>query len=403
MEHRPGETGPLAPKQRLPKIVWRLGWISFYADVCSEMVYPLIPLLLASIGAAPAALGFIEGASNGLVSIMKGSSGFWSDKSRQRVPFIQWGYLLSGLGKPVVGLASVYSVFAGRMLDRFGKGIRTTARDALIADAVDKDQYGRAFGFHAAMDTAGAFVGASLCWVLLKVFAATLQLKTVFLWAAIPGLIAWAITLTLKEAPHHEEGPAKPMVRLAYSQLGVPYWRALALSTIFALANSSDTFLILRATKQGFSLADAVLLYIVYNVTFTLMSYPAGALSDRIGRWALLGFGWVFYAIVYAGFAMLSGSSLWLLFALYGVYIGATQGVNKALIADLSPKEARGQALGLFYMVSGFAVLFSSLIAGWLWEAVSPAATFWFGSAAAFVAACLIPLTASLGRQKKAS
>ena len=330
---------------------------------------------------------------------MKGSSGFWSDKSRKRVPFIQWGYLLSGMGKPVVGLASVYAVFAGRMLDRFGKGIRTTARDALIADAVEKEQYGRAFGFHAAMDTAGAFVGASLCWVLLKMFGSTLKLGNVFYWAAIPGVIAWIITLTLKEAPHHESETSKPMVKLDYRDLGVPYWRALTLSTIFALANSSDTFLILRATKQGFSLADAVLAYILYNITFTLVSYPAGALSDKVGRWALLGFGWVFYAIVYAGFAGLGGSAIWILFLLYGVYIGATQGVNKALIADLSPKEARGQSLGLFYMVSGFATLFSSLIAGWLWEAYSPAATFWFGAGASLLAAILIPLTAPLGRK----
>lgn len=394
--------GPPRNISRLPKLVWRLGWISFYADVCSEMVYPLIPLLLASIGAAPAALGFIEGAANGLVSIMKGSSGVWTDKFRKRVPFIQWGYFLSGSGKPIVGFATVYAVFAGRILDRFGKGIRTTARDALIADAVDKEQYGKAFGFHAAMDTAGAFAGASVCWILLRVFNSSLQLKNVFFWAAIPGLIAWAITLTLKEAPHHDEGnETKPAVKLAYGDLGIAYWRALGLSTVFAIANSSDTFLILRATKQGFSLSDAVLAYILYNVTFTVVSYPAGALSDRIGRWKLLGFGWLFYGVVYAGFAALSGAWIWLLFGLYGIYIGATQGVNKALIADLSPKEARGQALGLFYMVSGFATLFSSLIAGWLWEAVSPAATFWFGSFTAFAAALLIPLTA--GRTRIAS
>ena len=399
MEDRPGETGTLEPPKKLPKLVWRLGWISFYADVCSEMIYPLIPLLLASIGAPPAALGFIEGAANGLVSIMKGSSGVWSDKSRQRVPFIQWGYFLSGIGKPVVGLASVYTVFAGRMLDRFGKGIRTTARDALIADAVDKDMYGRAFGFHAAMDTAGAFAGATICWVILKLFASSLPLKNFFFLATIPGLIAWGITLTLKEAPHHEEGPPKPAVKLAYRELGLPYWRALTLSTIFAFANSSDTFLILRATQQKFSIADAVLAYILYNVVFTAVSYPAGALSDKIGRWKLLGFGWTFYALVYAGFAALGGSWIWLLFGLYGIYIGATQGVNKALIADLSPKEARGQALGLFYMVSGFATLFSSLIAGWLWQAVSPAATFWFGAGAALGAALLIPLTAPIAKK----
>ena len=404
-----------ADRTPLPAVVWRLGWVSFFADVCSEMIYPIIPIFLATLAAPTWALGLIEGVASCMAVGMKGMSGFWSDKSGRRAPFIQWGYLLSGMGKPVIAAATLIgwpAALMGRALDRFGKGIRTTSRDAMIADSVPDTQYGRAYGVHAGMDTAGAFVGAIIAYLLVRnylhldglrldqlghSFASGGLLQQMFLYAGIPGLAAWAITLTLKDKAR--EPAAKPgEAPIVAAPLGRAFWRALILSSVFALANSSDTFLILRATSNGLNFGQAILAYILYNFTYTLMTYPSGALSDRIGRWRLLGFGWLFYALVYAGFAALSGGWIWLLFGLYGFYTGATDGVNKALIADLAPKQARGRAMGLFYTVTGVSGLAASLIAGVLWQAVNPASTFWFGAAAALLAALLIPLTRRASR-----
>jgi MFS family permease len=399
-------------------VVWRLGWVSFFADVCSEMVYPIIPIFITVIGAPVAALGLIEGVATCMAVGMKGMSGFWSDKSGRRAPFIQWGYLLSGLGKPVIAGATLIgwpAALMGRALDRFGKGIRTTSRDALIADSVADTQYGQAYGVHATMDTAGAFVGAIIAYLLVRfflhldglrldqmehAFASGGRLQQMFLYAGVPGLAAWAITLTLRDRSKAASASKEQATSAPAAALGNAYWRALGLSSIFALANSSDTFLILRATSNGLNFGQAILAYILYNLTYTFMTYPSGSLSDRIGRWRLLGIGWLFYALVYAGFAVLSGNWIWLLFGLYGLYIGATDGVTKALVADLAPKNARGRAMGMFYTVTGIATLGASLIAGVLWQTVSPAATFWFGAGAALLAAALIPLTKKLGQTR---
>lgn len=386
-----------ATKAPLPARVWQLGWISLFADVSSEMAYPVLPLFLRNVLKAPvAAIGIIEGIAEAIVSILKGYSGWHSDRTGRRVPYVQWGYGLSALGKPMIALATAWPmVLVARVTDRIGKGIRTTARDALIADSVDKNRMGEAFGVHRMMDTAGALAGVLIAAALL--WWMPTNYKIVFLLAAIPGAISVALALKLRDDPLPgavEDAPVQaPQAPVSLRSLPRAYWRAVFLALLFGLGNSSDTFLLLRAQDLGFSAAGAILAYALYNVTTTILSRPAGALSDRIGRWRVMGVGWLTYAGVYAGFAVFGAGAVWPLFAMYGVYMGVTQGVSKAIVAEQAPAGTRGTALGFFYMASGFATLLASVIAGQLWDRVGPAAPFWFGCGCALAAAALIPLT----------
>lgn len=428
---------------RIPQRVWQLGWVSFFADICSEIVYPVVPLFLASIHAPATALGIIEGCAESLVSFMKGVSGRHSDITGRRTPYIRWGYALSALGKPLIGLAAVWPVvLGGRLLDRFGKGVRTTARDALIVDSVDKAHYGKAFGLHRAMDTAGAFVGVLLALGFLALWPG--QYRAIFLLAAIPGAISVLLVMRVREAgrevgevgevgeggetgengengegdeagrpsvpssarPSVHPSPPPPSLRESLRQMPAPYWQALGLNTLFALANSSDLFLLRRAGGLGLSDTVVILAYATYNVTFTLMAYPAGAISDRLGRWRVLALGWVIYAAAYWGFSLTNAGwgwpALFGLFALYGLYIGFTQGVSKALIADHSPAALKGTAMGLYYFVTGFATLAASLMTGFLWDRFSPAVAFQVCAALAVVSAVLVPVTSMVVRRRNA-
>lgn len=364
--------------KRLPTQVWQLGWISYFADVCSEMAYPVLPLLMAALGQGPAALGMVEGIAEAIVSFMKGASGVRTDVTGKRVPFIQGGYALSALGKPLIGFATGWPlVLAGRSLDRFGKGIRTTARDTLIVDATDPAVRGRAFGLHRALDTAGAFTGVLLTLLLLyllKDYSQRQVYSWIFFIAFIPGVLSVLLTLRIRDVPHEDKPGDVPNAKFNLKVLPAGYWRAVAITSVFAIANSSDTFLILRARQvfgQTFTAATAAELaiwaYALYNIVYTFVSYPAGSLSDRIGRWWVLGVGWLVYAAVYLGFGYTSGPMIWLLFAVYGVYIGMTDGVSKALVADFSPKQARGSAMGIFYMITGFCTLAASGLMGLLY------------------------------------
>jgi MFS family permease len=398
--------------------VWLLGWISLFADIASEMVYPIIPFFVTGVLKAPAVvLGAIEGLSEAIVSFMKGWSGWHSDRSGTRVPYIRWGYGLSALGKPLLGLAAGWPlVLLARTSDRFGKGLRTTARDALIADSVDRSQYGRAFGLHRAMDTTGAFLGGVLAVVLLAVIPG--DLRRIFLIAAVPGVASVLLTMILRDV-RRERPSEQPTTRARLSALPRGYWRAVGITLLFGLANSSDTFLLLRAQglfgdalkrdpsafgglldrfgQAAVTLSGPLILttlaYLLYNLLFVGVSYPAGVLSDRVGRWRVIAAGYFLYALVYAGFAYATTAWVWVLFAVYGVYNGLTQGVNKALVADHAPADSRGTALGFFFMASGFMTLLGNLIAGALWDNVGPHAAFWFGSVTALVALALIPMT----------
>lgn len=413
---------------KLSPTVKRLGWVSFFTDVASEMAYPLVPLFLTNALRAPAmVVGGIEGIAEGIVNILKALSGMHSDWIRRRVPYIRWGYGLSAFSKPLLALAFTWpTVLLARALDRTGKGIRATARDALIADVTDRSLAGKAFGLHRAMDTAGALLGVIAAAALLKLLPE--HYRTIFLIAAVPGLISVAITFSLRDPSraaaippvdqhdHHVQGShaaaadgrggqaiaadglggqAMAADGLgAHPALGLPpaYWRNLSLLLLFALANSSDAFLLLRARSLGLSSSATVAAYAMYNLSYSLISYPAGVLSDRIGRWRIIGMGWFVYALAYCGFAVANRPiHVWGLFLLYGIYMGATDGVGKALIASQAPAGRRATALGIFQMSLGFAALLSSFVAGLLWDRISPAAPFWFGGITALVAVALLP------------
>jgi len=397
--------------QHLPKPVRNLGWISFFTDVASEMVYPVVPLFLtAALGAPVAVLGLIEGVAEAIVSVMKGLSGWHSDKVGKRVPHIRLGYGLAALSKPLMALAYAWPVvFLARATDRLGKGLRTTARDAMIADAVDCRIAGRAFGFHRMMDTGGAIVGVLFALLLLKYLPG--EYRLIFLLAGVPGLAAIWLSFRLRELRRAgepaRECPAPEMEpkKAAAVQEGTPaegllgfspaYWLTLSLLMLFAFANSSDTLLLLRAKSLGWDDTQVILGYLLFNLTYALSSYPLGILSDRIGRWRLLVGGWALYSAVYFGFSASNGQSIWLLFPLYGLSLGLTEGVGKALISGHIPAERKGAALGVFHMGLGCTALASSVVAGLLWDNMGPAAPFRLGGAvalAAVVAAlCLAP------------
>ncbi|GJQ28293.1 MAG: MFS transporter [Phycisphaerae bacterium] len=393
-----------------------LGWVSFWADVSSEMVYPLIPMFVVGVlGASATTLGGIEGAAALLVAFVTAWAGFRSDRCHRRVPYIRVGYGLPVIGKALMALAVGWPmVLTGRLIDRLGKGLRGSPRDALIADAAGKAIRGRAFGFHRAMDTAGALAGVLLAAGLLWWFTGTpaqadavstapathdagWAIRVVFGISAALGLLALTLTFLVREADRAPDGTAPgPSTPARGGRLGLPasYWRCVAMLLVFSLANSSDAFLLLRARDAGLSPWAVVLAYALYNLTYTVLSYPAGVASDRLGRWRVLAAGWTIYAATYAGFAFLGSASwgVWPLLALYGVYMALTEGVGKALIADHAPPDRRGTALGVFSMANGLVTLLASLAAGVLWDHVGPWAAFGLGATVALLAVVLVPV-----------
>jgi MFS family permease len=371
----------------LSRNVFDLGLVSFFADVSSEMLYPLIPVFLTSVLGAPVAVvGLIEGLAEATASLLKSFSGWWSDRLRYRKPFIVGGYSLSALAKPLLGVAVGWPMALGaRVLDRVGKGVRDAPRDSLLADSTDPRFRGKAFGWHRGMDTLGAVVGPLLALGLLSVLHGNLRL--VLLLAFIPGAIAAALVLVVKDK--RREPGRGDLPRL--SDLTRPYKAYLLAWGAFAIANSSDVFLILRARSLGFTTVTVVLVYALYNLVYAFASPALGHLSDRIGRRVVLRVGLVVFAVVYLGFALADqGWMMWPLFGVYGLYIAATEGVGKALAIDLVPSSVRGSAVGMFGTVTGLCALVASVVAGVMWDAIGSYAPFLFGAAGAVVAAGLL-------------
>lgn len=382
----------------LPPNVIKAGLVSFFADISSEMLYPLTPILLTSILGAPVAVvGLIEGVAESIASLVKPVAGRFSDRSGKRVPFMVSGYSLSALGKPLIALAQTWPiVLVARAVDRLGKGVRTGARDAYIADSVDESVRGRAFGWHRALDTAGAVVGALLSLLLLWLTHDNLRLVV---WLAfIPAVISVYFVARLKETPP----PASREVPVVISGerrvvLSSGFRWYVATWGVFALANSSDAFIILRAKGLGLSTTAVVFLYVLYNAVYAVASPRLGSLSDRVGRRRLLVGGLLVFAAVYVGLAAVRNVwQLVVLFACYGLYVAATEGVGKALAVDLAPVDARASAVGMLGMVSGIATLLASLVAGVLWSAVGPWAAFIYGAVGAFVAAAMLMVIPAL-------
>ena len=375
------------PTPRLGRNVIALGVVSFFTDVSSEIIYPLLPIFLSQVlGASAGAVGLIEGAAESTAALLKLASGWWSDRVRHRKPLVVAGYALATLARPLVAIAqSVGQVVAIRVSDRVGKGIRTSPRDALIADSVDPTIRGRAFGFHRASDHAGAVVGPLLAFALLKWEG--ISLRPLFLIAAIPGVIALVVLIVaVRDVPR-----ATPSSEAAVPDLTTPlsrrFWAYLVVLLVFTLGNSTDAFLILRASQLGVTPALIPILWAMLHVIKSASSTPGGALSDRVGRKPPIVAGWAIYAAVYLLFGLATETwHAWALFAVYGVYFGLTEGVEKALVADLVPPTRRGAAFGWYNLAIGLAALPASLIFGALWDAQGPRTAFAFGAAAAAAA-----------------
>jgi MFS family permease len=383
--------------QGISRNVVVLGLVSFFTDVSSEMIVPVRILFMVLVLHTPLPVaGLIEGVAESTASLLKIVSGRVSNKASNRKPLILAGYGLSNAAKPLLAAVTSWPLALGLIfLDRVGKGLRGSPRDAMMADSTPKEFMGKAFGFHRSMDTLGAAVGPLLTYVILLLTGG--DLPAVFAWTAVPGLLGVVvIPLFLRERrrPKAEEAPA-PVAKPAAvpgraRDLGGRFWLFVAISTIFALGNSSDAFIFLRSAGLEQSIVLVPLMYFGYNFVYAALATPLGALSDRLGRLPVLVSGYAAFALVYAGWAVATQAwNAWALFLVYGVYAAATEGVAKAFITDLVPKSERGSALGWFNGLTGLAALPANVIGGWLWSVAGPSATFTFGAWAAGVALAL--------------
>ena len=388
----PRANHPASP--RLGRNVLVLAAVSFLTDASSEIIYPLLPIFLTTVlGASASAVGAIEGAAETTSALLKLASGWWSDRARRRKPLVVAGYALASLARPLVAVAqSAAQVLAIRLTDRVGKGIRGSPRDALIAESVDPSIRGRAFGFHRAADHAGAVVGPLIAFALLR--WEHLPLRTVFLFAALPGVLSVIVlVLGVRETPREARvtSPKKTAAPSLDASLGRPFWTFLSSVLLFTLGNSTDAFLILRANQLGVSVALIPILWAALHVVKSAASVPGGALSDRFGRKPLILAGWAVYAAVYIGFGRATETwHAWALFLAYGTFFGLTEGTEAAMVADLVGRDRRGTAYGWYYLAIGIGALPASVLFGFVWDRFSPRAAFELGAALAFAAAVLL-------------
>ncbi len=380
-------------KPRLGRNVFALSAVSLFTDAASEMIYPLLPIFLSTVlGAGALAVGAIEGAAESTAALLKLASGWWSDRLRRRKPLVVAGYAIATLVRPLIGLASsAGQVLAIRMTDRVGKGIRGAPRDALIADSVAPEARGLAFGFQRSADHLGAVIGPLVAFALLR--GAGISLRQLFVWTIVPGLLAVAAALWgVREVPRRE--PPKRAAFDPHTRLPRKFWTFLALLLLFTLGNSTDAFLLLRASQLGVSAAWIPILWAALHVVKSVSSTPGGALSDRLGRKPLIVGGWLVYAAVYFAFGRATAVwHAWALFGVYGIYFGLTEGVEKALVADLVPAERRGAAFGWYNLALGLGALPASLLFGALWQARGPSLAFDFGAIAALAAGLSVALS----------
>jgi len=389
--------------KEMPRNVWAVGLTSFFMDISSEMVLNILSLFLANVlGVKTSIIGLIEGVAEATASILKLFSGWLSDKMGGRKWLAVAGYGVSALSKPFFYIASSWELIGGvRWADRVGKGIRTAPRDALVADSVTKETRGMAFGLHRAMDTAGAMVGilvaALVVWLAQK---NTLELskstfQTVVLISLLPALLAvLSLAIGAKDVPVKGQRAAP---KISLRSMGKPFTIFLVIVSIFTLGNSSDAFLVLRAQNLGISVTGILVMLAMFNLIYSLISTPAGSLSDRVGRRRLIVGGWLVYAVIYLGFAAAQSAwQVWALYVAYGLYYGLAYGSSQALVADLVPEQLRGTAYGTYNAVVGLLAFPASLIAGLLWEGAGawkgfgPSAPFLFGGVLALIAALLM-------------
>ncbi len=386
--------------KRLPRNVWMLSITSFLTDISSEMLFNLLPLFLVNVlGVRTAVVGLIEGLAETTASLIKLGSGALSDYLEKRKSLTVLGYSLSALVKPLLFFANSWGwVLAVRFTDRVGKGIRSSPRDALLADSTPEDRRGLAFGLHRAADTAGAFTGLAIAALVVwatQANAAELSRETfqrVTLFSIIPAFLGvLVLVIGAREIAARRSTSETRLLR--FSGLDRKFWAFLVVLIIFTLGNSADAFIILRAQERGLNVLQVLGMLLTFNAVYTIVASPAGALSDRIGRRTILIAGWVVYGLIYLGFAAAdTGAQIWLFYGVYGLYYALTEGASRAFVADLVHQEQRGTAYGLFHAGIGLAALPASLIAGILWQGIGswmgfgPAAPFYFGAIMAIVA-----------------
>ena len=334
-------------------------------------------------------IGLIEGIAESTASLLKVFSGWLSDRIGQRKNLMLAGYAISTLSRPIMAMAGVWQqVLASRFTDRLGKGIRTAPRDAIIAESTESTHLGRAFSFHRAMDTMGAVVGPALTFALLGFF--NNDYRKIFWLSMVPGVIAVILIILFIQEKKKQPKPEVERPKLRFNHFD---WRVkffIVIAALFALGNSSDAFLILRAQQVGIPTLTIPVVYLVFNLVYSLSALPAGMAADRFGKKRIILLGFVLFAGLYYGFAVAKNiSSIWLLFGLYGLFMGLTEGIQKAFLATIIPPDFKATAFGVYAAAVGLAMLPASLIAGWLWDHVSPAATFYFGAATATLAAIL--------------
>ena len=383
-----------AERPKLGRNVYALAVVSFFTDVSSEMIYPLLPVFLTSmLGASASFVGAIEGAAESTAALLKLASGWWSDRVRRRKPLVVVGYVIASAMRPLVAIAqSASQVLAIRVGDRIGKGLRNSPRDALIADSVHPSIRGRAFGFHRGADNFGGVLGPLIAFAVLNWWH--VPLRTVFWLAAIPGVVAvLAAVFGVREVRRARDvaSAGERSVPTLHEPLGGRFWAVLAIIFIFTLGNSTDAFLLLRANQLGVPVALAPILWAVLHVVKTTSNVPGGALSDRVGRKPALAAGWLLYAAVYFAFARASATwHAWALFATYGLFFGLTEGAERALVSDIVPAQRRGVAYGWYYLAIGVGAFPASLIFGELWDARGSGFAFIVGATLALVAAVAI-------------
>lgn len=381
----------------LPRNVFAIGLVSLLNDASSEIIYPLLPIFLASsLGASARAIGTIEGLAESISSLLKLFAGYLSDRLAKRKLLVVAGYSVASIARPLLAFAQTWTqVLAIRLTDRIGKGIRTAPRDAMIADTVRVEQRGIAFGFHRAMDHAGAVVGPLIGYLLVIFFVANAKSPTtgefskIFLAASVPALIAVLVAIFFMRESPQQEGHGSEIKKLSLRGFDSNFKRFLLVLALFTLSNSSDSFLILRAMDSGVSVALIPLLWAAHHGMKVLSSLFGGDLSDRLGRKRLIVAGWILYAAVYAGFAFATHqASLWVLFLVYGIYFGLAEGAEKALVADLVRPEQRGTAYGLYNLAFGVTVFPASFLMGMIWD--------WKGPTVAFLVSAFMGATAAM-------
>jgi MFS family permease len=384
-------------KKKIISNIVIIGLVSLFIDMSTEMVYPLVPLFLtASLGATPALVGLIEGIAESIASLLKVFSGYIGDVRSNKKALIFAGYSASVIYKLLLLLSTSWvGVLIARAADRIGKGVRTAPRDALVAQCAKEECLGGSFGLHKMLDMAGSAAGALLAFVFI---ASGVGFSSAFVWSIIPAVIGILIIFFVKEKKDSVINGAKLSLRGLILDGKLKAY--LAVIFVFCLGNSSNAFLLLKAQEGGFTAAQVILLYLIFNISASALSIPCGRFSDRFGRRRALVPGYALYGLVYLGFALFTDkTALIILFVVYGAYTALISGAERAFIAESAPPEFRGTVLGVYGMLQGIGLLLSSIIAGLLWDSIGSAAPFWFGGVLGLLSAAAI--TVILGNRKK--